>query len=67
MIGRSFSDKGVRADIKHLPFKVTAGQDDKPMVEVDIAGEARQFSPEEISAMVLRKMKDVAEGYLGQK
>ncbi|KAK4154731.1 78 kDa glucose-regulated protein [Chaetomidium leptoderma] len=67
LIGRSFSDKGVRADMKHMPFKVTAGQGDKPVVEVDVGGEARQFSPEEISAMVLGKMKDVAERYLGQK
>ncbi|KAH6650889.1 glucose-regulated protein [Chaetomium tenue] len=67
LIGRSFSDKGVQADIKHMPFKVIAGPGDKPVVEVDVAGEARQFTPEEISAMVLGKMKDVAESYLGQK
>jgi molecular chaperone DnaK (HSP70) len=67
LIGRSFSDKGVQADIKHMPFKVTAGPGDKPVVSVDVGGEARQFSPEEVSAMVLGRMKDVAEGYLGQK
>jgi molecular chaperone DnaK (HSP70) len=50
-----------------MPFKVVAGPGDKPLVEVDVAGKARQFSPEEISAMVLGKMKDVAESYLGQK
>ncbi|KAK3310210.1 hsp70-like protein [Chaetomium strumarium] len=67
LIGRSFSDKAVQADIKHMPFKVIAGQGDKPVVEVDVGGDTRRFTPEEISAMVLGKMKDVAERYLGQK
>ncbi len=67
LIGRSYSDKEVQADIKHLPFKVTAGPGDTPVVEVDVGGETRQFTPEEVSAMVLGKMKDVAESYLGQK
>ncbi|KXX80451.1 78 kDa glucose-regulated protein [Madurella mycetomatis] len=67
LIGRGFSDKGVQSDIKHMPFKVAAGKGDKPIVEVEVAGETRQFSPEEISAMVLGKMKDVAERYLGQE
>ncbi|KAL1841959.1 hypothetical protein VTJ49DRAFT_6282 [Mycothermus thermophilus] len=67
LIGRKFSDKGVQEDIKHLPYKVTAGSGDKPMVEVEVGREPRRFSPEEISAMVLGRMKEVAEGYLGQK
>ncbi len=50
-----------------MPFKVTAGPGDTPVVEVDVGGETRQFTPEEVSAMVLKKMKDVAESYLGQK
>lgn len=50
-----------------MPFKVTAGPGDKPVVEVDVGGQARQFSPEEVSAMILGRMKDIAEGYLGQK
>jgi heat shock protein 5 len=50
-----------------MPFKVIAGQGDKPVVEVDVGGDTRQFTPEEISAMVLGKMKDIAERYLGQK
>ncbi|KAL2134157.1 hypothetical protein VTI74DRAFT_919 [Chaetomium olivicolor] len=50
-----------------MPFKVTAGAGDKPVVEVNVGGEARQFTPEEISAMVLGKMKNVAEQYLGQR
>lgn len=68
LIGRSFSEKGVQEDIKHMPFKVIAGPNDKPTVEVDIGGGTiKQFSPEEISAMILGKMKDVAERYLGEK
>ncbi|KAK0631814.1 78 KDA glucose-regulated protein-like protein precursor [Immersiella caudata] len=67
LIGRSFSDKEVQADIKHLPFKVVAGQGNKPVVEVQVGEDTRRFTPEEISAMILGKMKDVAESYLGQK
>ena len=67
LIGRSFSDPEVQQDIKHLPYKVVAGNGDKPVVEVDIGGgEMKRFTPEEISAMILVKMKEVAEGYLGQ-
>lgn len=50
-----------------MPFKVIAGPGDKPVVELDVAGETRQFTPEEVSAMVLGKMKETAEQYLGQK
>ena len=54
-------------DVKHFPYKVI-GKDDKPMVNVKVAGgEEKTFSPEEISAMVLGKMKEVAESYLGHK
>ncbi|KAK4451749.1 hsp70-like protein [Podospora aff. communis PSN243] len=67
LIGRSFSDKEVQHDIKHLPFTVLAGPGDKPVVQVQVGQETRRFTPEEISAMILGKMKDVAESYLGQK
>ncbi|KAK0731445.1 molecular chaperone bip1 [Lasiosphaeris hirsuta] len=67
LIGRSFSDKEVQADIKHMPFKVVAGPADKPLVEVDVGGSIKQFTAEEVSAMILAKMKDIAESYLGQK
>ncbi len=50
-----------------MPFKVTAGPGDTPVVEVDVGGQMRKFTPEEVSAMVLGKMKEVAEQYLGQK
>ncbi|KAK4174712.1 heat shock protein 70 family [Triangularia setosa] len=69
LIGRSFSDKGVQEDAKHMPFTVRkSGTTGGPVVEVDVfgSGEVKSFSPEEISAMVLGKMKEVAEAYLGE-
>jgi heat shock protein 1/8 len=67
LIGRKFNDASVQSDLKHFPFKVVAGRDDKPLIEVNFKGEKKQFSPEEISSMVLVKMKDVAEKYLGEE
>ena len=52
--------------MKHFPFKVIQ-KDGKPMVRVEVKGENKVFSPEEISSMVLGKMKEVAESYLGKK
>lgn len=66
LIGRRFSDPPVQADMKHWPFKVVPGPGDKPMIEVTYKGEKRLFSPEEISSMVLTKMKEIAEAFLGQ-
>ena len=65
LIGRKFSDKEVQDDIKHFPFKVFADSSDKPMIEVKYKGETKHFSAEEISSMVLTKMKNTAEAYLG--
>ncbi|XP_047983677.1 heat shock cognate 70 kDa protein-like [Salvia hispanica] len=66
LIGRKFSDPMVTSDMKLWPFKVIPHPNiDKPMIEVSYKGEKRQFSAEEISSMVLSKMKDVAEAYLG--
>jgi len=67
LIGRKFSDPVVQADAKLWPFKLVRGEADKPMIEVDYKGERKQFSAEEISAMVLGKMKAVAESYLGSE
>ncbi|KAI1066005.1 ATPase with role in protein import into the ER [Fusarium irregulare] len=66
LIGRKYSEKTLQGDIKHFPFKVV-NRDDRPVVQVDVDGSKKQFTPEEISAMVLGKMKEVAEGYLGKK
>ncbi|AYV84865.1 MAG: putative heat shock 70 kDa protein [Hyperionvirus sp.] len=65
LIGRKFSDPGLQADLKHFPYKVVCVGEDKPMVEVTFMGEVKRFSPEEISAMILTKMKKIAEDFLG--
>ncbi|CAK7336329.1 unnamed protein product [Dovyalis caffra] len=65
LIGRRFSDPSVQSDMKHWPFKVVAGPADKPMIVVQYKGEEKKFSAEEISSMVLTKMKEIAEAYLG--
>ncbi|XP_050386604.1 heat shock 70 kDa protein 4-like [Argentina anserina] len=65
LIGRRISDPSVQGDIKHWPFKVVAGPSEKPMIVVSYKGEEKQFSAEEISSMVLIKMRENAEAYLG--
>lgn len=65
LIGRGFSSTTVQADMKHWPFCVIGGSDDRPLVRVDYQGARRDFTPEEISSMVLVKMKQTAEAYLG--
>ncbi|KAJ3699401.1 hypothetical protein LUZ61_003106 [Rhynchospora tenuis] len=65
LIGRRFSDASVQSDIKLWPFKVIPGPGDKPMIQVNYKGEEKQFAAEEISSMVLIKMKEIAEAYLG--
>lgn len=64
LIGRRFDDACVQSDMKHWPFKVmnTAG---KPNLQVEHKGETKIFSPEEVSSMILTKMKETAEAYLG--
>jgi heat shock protein 1/8 len=64
LIGRKFSDAEVQADMKHFPFKVT-DKGGKPNIEVEFKGETKTFTPEEISSMVLTKMRETAEAYLG--
>jgi L1 cell adhesion molecule like protein len=64
LIGRKFSDKTVQDDMKHWAFKVL-DKDSKPYISVKYKGEDKEFSPEEISAMVLGEMKQIAEDYLG--
>ncbi|KAK4579145.1 hypothetical protein RGQ29_029000 [Quercus rubra] len=65
LIGRRFSDPLVQEDIKLWPFKVICGLHDKPMIVVNYKGEEKHFSAEEISSMVLRVMREIAETYLG--
>eukprot|EP00884_Botryococcus_braunii_P012836 jgi/Botrbrau1/21553/Bobra.174_2s0054.1 len=67
LIGRKFSDPSVQEDMKHWPFTVVSGPDEKPLIEVEYKGEKKRFSAEEISSMVLVKMKEVAQAYLGDK
>ncbi|PTN32762.1 Hsp70 family ATPase SSA3 [Saccharomyces cerevisiae] len=64
LIGRKFDDPEVTTDAKHFPFKVIS-RDGKPVVQVEYKGETKTFTPEEISSMVLSKMKETAENYLG--
>uniref|UniRef100_W5M512 Uncharacterized protein n=1 Tax=Lepisosteus oculatus TaxID=7918 RepID=W5M512_LEPOC len=66
LIGRKYEDPVVQSDMKHWPFKVIS-DGGKPKVQVEYKGENKTFYPEEISSMVLTKMKEIAEAYLGQK
>jgi len=64
LIGRKFADPEVQADMKHFPFKII-DKGGKPIIQVEFKGEEKQFTPEEISSMVLTKMRETAEAYLG--
>jgi L1 cell adhesion molecule like protein len=66
LIGRRYDDANVQADKKHWPFIVKDGKNGKPTIEVEYKGEQKDFLPEEISAMVLQKMKLTAESFLGK-
>ena len=65
LIGRRFDDASVQSDMKHWPFDVIS-DGGKPKIRVDYKGETKTFFPEEISSMVLVKMKEIAEAYLGK-
>ena len=66
LIGRRWNEPSVQADIKYYPFKVV-NNNDKPNIQVQVGSDTKTFAPEEISAMVLIKMKETAEAYLGKK
>merc|ERR1711968_182613 len=66
LIGRKFGDSAVQSDMKNFPFRVVAKDGDKPAIQVQYKGEEKVFLPEEISSMVLIKMKETAEGFLGK-
>merc|ERR1712072_821525 len=66
LIGRNYSDSAVQSDMKHWPFRVlNAGG--KPKLQVEYKTEEKNFTPEEISSMILTKMKETAESYLGHE
>ncbi|OWB86282.1 hypothetical protein B5S33_g4968 [[Candida] boidinii] len=66
LIGRKFDDPEVQGDIKHFPFSVV-NEGGKPKIQVEFKGETKVFTPEEISSMILTKMKETAEAFLGTK
>ena len=66
LIGREYSDPTVQQDIKHFPFTVIE-KNSKPAIQINTGKEQKLFAPEEISAMVLGKMREIAEAYLGKK
>ena len=66
LIGRKMDDPSLQTDLKHFPFKVVP-KDGKPHIQAEYKGQTKTFSPEEISSMVLTKMKETAEAYLGKE
>ncbi|KAK9447272.1 heat shock protein 70 family [Limtongia smithiae] len=67
LIGRRFDDPSVQKDMKTWPFTVKPDPTEQPLIEVEYLGEKKTFSPQEISSMVLTKMKEIAEAKLGKK
>jgi len=65
LIGRRYDDPSVQSDMKHWPFNID-NDGGKPKIRVDYKSESKTFFPEEISSMVLVKMKEIAEAYLGK-
>merc|ERR1712110_1258066 len=65
LIGRNYDDSAIQKDMKHWPFKVI-NEEGKPKLQVEHRCELRTFTPEEISSMILTKMKETAEAHLGQ-
>ena len=67
LIGRTFDDPAIQKDMRTWPFKVVDDGQNRPQVEVELNGETKRMYPEELSAMVLGKLKAMAEAYLGQE
>ena len=67
LIGRNFSESTLQSDIKQFPFNVTSDENDKPIINVHYKEEEKKYHPEEISSMVLTKMKEIAEAYIGDE
>jgi heat shock protein 5 len=66
LIGHYFSDKSVQADKKLVPYKIISDQN-KPMVEITVGDKTTKYAPEEVSAMILQKMKSTTETFLGKE
>ena len=66
LIGRKFNDSVVQADMKLWPFRVIEGADEKPMIVINFKGKDEKFYPEQLSSMVLTKMKEIAEDFIGK-
>lgn len=66
LVGRKWGEADVKKDIRHFPFKLVEKKG-KPAIQVVVNGKNKVFTPEEVSAMILQKMKETAEAYLGQK
>ena len=67
LIGRKFQDPAVQADMTHWPFTVQSGPGDKPQIKVTYKGEEKTFFAEEVSSMVLQKMKEISEAFIGKE
>jgi heat shock 70kDa protein 1/2/6/8 len=67
LMGNKFSDPCIQADMKHLSYKLVPDENDKPLIEVEYMNERKQFHPEQISAMILEKLKILASTYLGRE
>ena len=65
LIGQNYSAPGVQADMKHLMYDVTKGDNDKPIIKLNVGGEEKLLTPEQVSSMILVKMKTIAETFLG--
>jgi len=66
LIGRKFKDVEVQQELPHLPYKVLENKNGNPVIELTYKNELKRFQPEEISAMILVKMKEIAEAFLGE-
>ncbi len=67
LIGRKFDEPTIQSEVKNFPFQVVDDGNNKPIVQVNFKGEEKKYHPEEISSMVLIKMKEIAESYIGEE
>tara|TARA_Y100000389_G_scaffold164614_1_gene168436 strand:+ start:33970 stop:35805 length:1836 start_codon:yes stop_codon:yes gene_type:complete len=67
LMGRKITDECVKKELNNLTYEVKSGPNEKPMIVVEYMNERKEFSPEQIGAMILTKLKETAENYLGEK